>query len=132
MRCRRLANLRDLQNQSEPEFEFSPYDYKINFFENLDSLEDDACIQDCCRTTESYRLCRHEKEIRRIVRKGNFGFARVKFVESCVLNLLNQNKSDEIILQLNDSFERLIIHVLCRYYKIKSQSKSKWINIKAF
>lgn len=129
---RRLLNIKELLKFGCENIEIDTFNFRHNPFENLveedfHSFEAESEAHDgesfSCKGQGPYRLCRHEKEIRGMVKRNRFGYERVSSVEILLKEFISHEKSGQLSLNLKDSFERLLIHVLCRYYGLDSYSK---------
>ena len=136
LNLRRLLNLQELLNSGlEMDNVASSYDIRINFFSYLNPEQDLSsgdCTDDCSFSKDKtysspsesqYRLCRHEKELRSLIKRNKFGFERVESVEKSIIEFMKLEKPGKLSFILKDSFERLLIHILCRYYRLDSYSK---------
>lgn len=98
------------------------FTFRDNPFKNLtDDLQPE--FEDCHIDRGYYRLCKYEKEIRNMIKRNKFGYERVSSVETTLKEFIAVGKGGQLSFCLKDSFERLLIHILCRYYGLDSYSK---------
>jgi hypothetical protein len=57
-----------------------------------------------------------------MVKRNKYGFEIVSKVEAQLVDLISLSKPGQLNLCLKDSFERLLVHILCRYYRLHSKS----------
>lgn len=126
---RRLSNFSELLKHGWEIIDIDPFPYRHNLWDELSHELLVKSQPDLDVSNESadgaYRLCRPEKQIRAMVKRNKFGYELVSKVESLLIDLVSLSKPGQLNLVLKDSFERLLIHILCRYYRLQSISNFK-------
>ncbi len=127
---RRLSNFSDLLKQGWEIIEIDQFPHRHNLWDEISHellVESQPDLTACNESAEGeYRLCRHEKQIRAMVKRTKFGYEVVAKVEALIIDLVSLSKPGKLNLYLKDSFERLLIHILCRYYGLQSISNLKY------